>query len=155
MTKPIPDGFRTLTPHVVVHDGEAAIDFYVETFGAEEIRRMLGHAGKIMYAELKIGDCVLLLADEIPPSNARSARTIGDTPVALRLYVDDVEGVFERAVQSGATIVSKPHGTFWGDRVAEIVDPFGHSWTIATHVEDLSPEEISARAAAELFPHDD
>jgi uncharacterized glyoxalase superfamily protein PhnB len=155
MVQSIPAGFHSLTPHLIVREADDAIDFYVQAFGAEEIRRMLGEAGKVMHAELQIGDSIMMLADEFPDHGTRSPESVGGTSVTLHLYVDDTDAVYERAVAAGATAIMPPADTFWGDRYAKIDDPFGHSWAIATRQEELSSEEISRRAANAMMPHDD
>lgn len=155
MVNPIPEGYHSLTPYLIVHEGDDAIDFYVTAFGAEEIRRMLGEKGKIMHAELRIGDSVLQLADEFPDTGARAPRSMGGTSAIVHLYVENTDDVFARSIEAGAKEIMAPRDAFWGDRYAKIEDPFGHVWTIATRQEELSSAEISERAAALLMPHDD
>ena len=145
-TKAIPDGFNTLTPHLVVKGASKAIDFYKRAFGAEEIRRMPGPDGKsIMHAELKIGNSRLMLVDEFPEMNAHGPESIGGTPVTIHIYVEDADAAFSRAINAGAQVRMPLADMFWGDRYGALSDPFGHSWSIATHKEDLTPEEIQKR----------
>ena len=148
-----PEGFHTATPSIVVHDAPAAIEFYVKAFGAKERSRDLGPGGKVWHAEVQIGDSVVMLADEFPEMGSKSARSIGDSPGSIWLYMPDVDGVYQNAVRLGATTVREPTDEFWGDRLAMIEDPFGHTWAIATHTEDVTPEEIARRrrAAAAAF----
>jgi len=148
-TKPIPDGFNTLTPHLVVKEASKAIDFYKKAFGAEEIRRMSGpDSESIMHAELKIGNSRLMLVDEFPEMDARGPGSIGGTPVTIHMYVEDADSAFNRAVSAGAQVRMPLADMFWGDRYGVLADPFGHSWSIATHKEDLTPEEIRKRMQA-------
>jgi uncharacterized glyoxalase superfamily protein PhnB len=145
-SKPIPEGFNTLTPHLVVKGASKAIDFYKKAFSAEEIRRMLGPDGKsIMHAELKIGNSRLMLVDEFPEMNARAPESIGGTPVTIHMFLKDADLVFKRAVDAGAQVRMPLADMFWGDRYGVLADPFGHLWSIATHIEDLTPEEIGKR----------
>jgi uncharacterized glyoxalase superfamily protein PhnB len=146
--KPIPEGFHTLTPHIVVRDATKAIEFYKKAFGAEEICRMPGPDGKIMHAELKIGDSMLMLVDELPEMGCRSPQTFKGTSVILHLYVQDVDVAVKKAVSAGATVTMPISDQFWGDRYGKLTDPYGHEWSMATHKEDLTPEEIGKRAAA-------
>jgi PhnB protein len=135
-----------LTPHLVVKGASKAIDFYKKAFGAEEIRRMHGPDGKsIMHAELKIGNSRLMLVDEFPEMNAHAPESIGGTPVTIHMYVEDADAVFTRAVNAGAQARMPLADMFWGDRYGVLADPFGHLWSIATHKEDLTPEEIGER----------
>jgi PhnB protein len=146
--KPIPDGYHSLTPYLVVGDGPKAIDFYQQAFGAEELMRMGEPSGKVGHAELRIGDSVVMLADEHPEVDARSPQSIGGSPVSLMIYVDDVDAVYDRAVKLGATAERPVENQFYGDRAGTVRDPFGHRWHIHTHVEDVSPEEMTRRAEA-------
>jgi PhnB protein len=146
--KPIPEGYHSVTPYLVVKGAAAAIDFYKKIFGAVEIMRMPAPDGRIGHAELRFGDSVVMLADEYPEIQAVGPKTLGNTPVGLLLYVDDVDKTVERAVASGATIQKPVADQFYGDRTGTIEDPFGHKWTVATHVEDVSPEEMQRRMAA-------
>ena len=144
---PIPAGHHTLTAYVIVAGGADAIDFYTRAFGAAERYRMAGPGGAVAHAELAIGDSVLMLSDENPEMGARSPKTLGGTPVNLFLYVEDVDASFERAIEAGATAVMPPQDMFWGDRYGKLTDPFGHEWSMATHVEDVPPEEMERRMA--------
>ena len=145
---PIPEGFHTITPHLVVRNAAEAITFYKRAFGAEELTRMNGPDGEsIMHAELRIGDSVLFLCGEFPEMGARSPQSIGGTPVTLHLYVDNVDRAYARTVEAGATAVMPPQDQFWGDRYAKVTDPFGHHWSLATHTEDVTPQQCAERAA--------
>jgi len=151
MTKPIPDGYRTVTPYLTVKGAAQAIDFYKRAFNAQEIERMTGPDGKsVMHAEVRIGDSNVMLSDEFPQMGSRSPETLGGTTGSLFLYVPDVDAAFQRAVDAGAKAVMPPADMFWGDRFGKLVDPFGHEWGMATHKEDLSPEEIRKRGAAAM-----
>ena len=143
----IPQNFPRVTPYLCVDDANAAIDFYCRVLGATERMRMPMQNGKIAHAEIAIGDAVIMLADEAPDMGARSPKSIGGSPVMLYVYVDDVDRVFNEAVQSGSTVLNSVEDKFYGDRSGEFEDPFGHCWNIATHVEDLSDEEMSRRMA--------
>ena len=147
--KPIPEGFHTITPHLVVKGASQAIEFYKKAFGAEELSRMHGPDGKsIMHAHLKIGDSLLFLMDEFPEMGSYGPLTGGRSPVTLHLYVKDVDSAFNTALAAGARQIMPPADMFWGDRYGKLVDPFGHEWSLATHKEDLTPEEIGKRAQA-------
>jgi len=146
-TKPIPDGFHALTPHLVVKGASKAIDFYKKAFGAKEIKRMAGPDGRsIIHADLQIGDSRLFLVDEFPEMNARGPESFGGSPVSIHLYVEDVDAAFERALAAGAEVRMPLTDQFWGDRYGVLADPFGHIWSLATHKEDLTAEEIGERA---------
>jgi PhnB protein len=146
---PIPQGMHTITPHLVIRDAARAIDFYKKAFGAQEVGRSKTPDGRIMHATLKIGDSLLFLNDEFPEyGQATSPQTIGGTPVTINLYVEDADAVFNRAVDAGAEVSMPIADQFWGDRYGTLRDPFGHSWSVATHKEDLTPEEIRARSDA-------
>jgi len=147
-TEYIPDGYHTATPYLIVTGAVRALEFYKQAFGAAEVLRMDGPDGKVMHAEIKIGDSHIMLADEFPDMDARSPQTIGGTPVSLMLYLEDADAVTARAVSAGAKLLRPVQDQFYGDRCGTIADPFGHKWTIATHKEDLSPEEVRKRAAA-------
>jgi PhnB protein len=144
--KPIPDGYRTVTPYLVVNQAADAIEFYKRAFGAKENMRMNGPAGKIAHAEMKIGDSVIMLSDEMPGSTMRSPHSIGGTAVGIFLYVEDVDSVFAKATSAGAKVEMPLANMFWGDRYGKVTDPFGHSWSLATHTEDVAPEEMGKRA---------
>ena len=146
--KSIPDGYHNVTPYLIVNDAAAAIEFYKKAFGATELMRMPKPNGKIGHAEIRIGDSPIMLADEAPEMDARSPRTFGGSPVSIFLYVDDVDTTFARAVDGGAKVQRPLADQFYGDRTGGVEDPFGHVWYIATHVEDVSPEEMKKRAAA-------
>lgn len=146
--KPIPEGYHTVTPYLYIKDAGRALEFYKQAFGATEVFRMDGPDGRVGHAEIKIGDSHIMLADEFPEMNARSPQTIGGSPVSLLLYVEDVDTVFNRAVETGAKSLKPVQDQFYGDRTGGIEDPFGHVWYIATHIEDVSPEEMHQRAAA-------
>jgi PhnB protein len=146
--KPIPDGYRSITPYVIVRDGAAAIAFYQKVFGARLRMKLDAPGGKIGHAELEIGDSLIMLADEHPEMGALAPPTIGGTPVGLHVYLADVDAVAAKAIAAGATLKRPVADQFYGDRLGSIVDPFGHLWHISTHVEDVSPDEIARRAAA-------
>ena len=146
MAKPIPEGFHTITPHLTVRDAAAAIEFYKHAFGAEEICNMPGPGGKIMYAELRIGDSPLMINDEFPEMGSHGPKA-GEGSVTVHLYVNDCDALFDRAVKAGATVKLPPQDMFWGDRYGKLEDPSGHQWSIATHKEDLTPEQIAENAA--------
>ncbi len=148
--KPIPEGYHTVTPYLTVNDAAGAIDFYRRAFGAQETVRMAGPPGKIGHAELKIGDSMIMLADEMPGSGCRAPQSLGGSCVNIFLYVDDVDSVFKQAVNAGAKADMPPADMFWGDRFGRLTDPFGHSWSLATHKEDVAPEEMRQRAQVEM-----
>jgi PhnB protein len=147
MVRPIPEGYHSLTPYLYVSDGKAAIEFYKRAFGARELLRMDGPDGKIGHAELRIGDSVIMLADEHPQMGALSPKTVGGSPSSLLLYVENVDQVFDRAVKEGATVLRPVANQFYGDRSGGLKDPFGHQWYVSTHVEDVPPEELKKRMA--------
>ena len=149
MAKPIPEGYHAVTPYLIVKHGANAIEFYVRTFGAVERERMQDPSGKIRHAEITIGDSRVMLADEHPEVGALAPETVGGSPVGLHLYVGDVDAVVAKAVAAGATLTRPVADQFYGDRVGGITDPFGHRWSIATHKEDLTMDEIRRRAAAQ------
>jgi PhnB protein len=148
--KPIPEGYPQVIPYLTVEGAGAAIDFYLSVFGARERVRMPGPDGKVGHAELELGDSVIMLADASPDMGNRTPQSLGGTPVTMMVYVDDVDAVFERAIKAGATEDRKVEDQVYGDRAGQIVDPFGHKWFIATHVEDVPPEEMAKRAAAAM-----
>ncbi len=147
MVNPIPDGYPRVTPYLVVDGAAAAIDFYTSVLGATERMRMGGPGGKVGHAELEIGDSVIMLADEHPEMDARGPKTVGGTPVSLHLYVEDADNIFKRAIEAGAEAVRPVEDKFYGDRSGSFDDPFGHHWHVATHVEDIPPDEMSKRVA--------
>jgi PhnB protein len=146
--KPIPDGYHSATPYLIVDDAARAIEFYKKAFGATELLRMPKPGGKIGHAEIKIGDSPIMLADESPEIGARGPRSFNGSPVSILLYVEDVDTTFSKAVDAGAKVQRPVTNQFYGDRMGGIEDPFGHVWHIATHVEDVPPEEMKKRAAA-------
>jgi PhnB protein len=144
--KPIPEGFHTVTPSLVVNDAAKAIDFYKRALGAQELVRMPGPDGRIMHAELKIGDSIIFLADEMPqPGSPRSPQTLGGVTGTIQLYVSNVDQLFQQAIAAGGKETMAVADQFWGDRWGSFVDPFGQSWGIGTHKEDLSPAEMQER----------
>ena len=148
--KPIPDGFTAVTPYLTIKGASAAIDFYKTAFGAEEAYRLKSPDGKVAHAEIRIGGAVIMLHDEMPEWKALSPQTIGDTATTIMLYVRDPDAVVKRAVEAGATLIMEVADQFYGDRCGSIKDPFGHKWTVAKHVEDVPPDEISRRYAKML-----
>jgi PhnB protein len=146
--KSIPEGYHSVTPYLIVRGGSDAIEFYKKAFGATELFRFPAPDGKVGHAEIKIGDSPIMLADEYPQMGYNSPQSIGGSPVSLMIYVDDVDTVFNRAVESGATLKEAVQDKFYGDRIGSVVDPFGHVWHIATHKEDISIEEMQQRAKA-------
>ena len=146
--KPVPDGYHTVTPHLVVRDAAAALAFYAKAFGAEELFRMPGPGGVVMHAELKFGDSIVMLGEESPQMGTSAPPTIGGSPVTLMVYLNDVDASFARAAQAGCTVEMPPTDMFWGDRYGKLEDPFGHHWSLATHKEDVSPEDMAKRMAA-------
>jgi PhnB protein len=146
--KPIPDGYRGAIPYLTVKNAAAAIDFYKQAFGAAELMRMTAPDGKIGHAEIKIGDAILMLSDEYPEMNVLSPETIGGSPVVIHLYVENVDVTAGQAIAAGAKVVRPVEDQFYGDRAGKFTDPFGHHWWLATHKEDVAPEEMKKRAAA-------
>src|SRR5579862_9129506 len=145
MTKPIPDGYPRVTPYLHVDGAKAAIDFYISVLGAQEKMTMPAPNGKVGHAELTIGDSMIMLADEFPDMGVLGPRSVGGSPVTIHVYVEDVDATFERAINAGSTALRPVENKFYGDRGGEFEDPFGHHWSIATHVEDLSPQEMQQR----------
>jgi len=143
--QPIPAGYHTVTPYLVVNDAARAIEFYKRAFDATEKVRMDGPQGKIGHAELQIGDSMLMLGDEMPGSQIRSPQSLGGSPVGIFLYVKDVDASFQKAVEAGAQVVMPLDDMFWGDRYGKLKDPFGHEWSMATHKEDVAPAEMKKR----------
>ena len=147
---PIPEGYRTVTPYLAVDDAAAAIEFYKQAFGAKERGRMDAPSGKIGHAELEIGDSIVMLADALPDFATRSPKELGGTSVGIFMYVEDVDAIVKRAVDAGATVTTEVEDQFWGDRYGSVTDPYGHLWSIATHIEDVPAEEMAERARAAM-----
>lgn len=149
--QPVPEGKHTVTPHMIIKGAKAALDFYQKAFGAEVLGVFAAPDGQmIMHAEMRIGDSHIMVADEFPGS--ASAQTLGGSAVILHLFVEDTDALFQRAVEAGCTADMPPMDAFWGDRYCSVTDPYGHKWSIATHVADLTPEEM-AQGAEEFFKH--
>jgi PhnB protein len=148
--KPIPDGYTSVTPYLIVKGASKALDYYKMAFGANELMRFNGPDGTIAHAELQIGNARIMLADESPEMGHKSPQSLGGSGTGLMLYVDDADSTFERAVTGGATVMKKVENQFYGDRSGSLTDPFGHVWTIATHVEDVSEEEMQKRMEAAM-----
>ena len=146
--KPKPDGYHTATPYLIIKDAASALEFYKRAFGAAELMRMTDPTGKISHAEIKIGDSPIMIGEESLERGARSPESLGGSPVSLFLYVDDVDALSQQAIAAGAKVVMPVQDQFWGDRYGTLADPFGHVWGVATHKEDVSPEEMRKRAAA-------
>jgi len=144
-TKPVPEGYEKATPYLAVEDAAAAIEWYAKAFGAKERMRMTTRDGRIGHAEIEIGDALVMLADPFPQSSTQPPAKLGGTTVGLFVYVEDVDGVVNRALDAGADLSMEVADQFWGDRFGTVVDPFGHSWSFATHVEDVPPEEMEKR----------
>jgi PhnB protein len=142
----IPEGYRTVTPYLVIRGAAEAIDWYKRVFGAEEVVRMSMPDGKLMHGEIKIGGSFVMLGEECA-GMSKSPKTLGGTPVGVHLYVPDCDAAFQQAVNAGAEAKMPPEDMFWGDRFSKITDPFGHEWTIATHKEDVTPDEMERRTA--------
>jgi PhnB protein len=145
--KPVPEGYHSVTPYITVHDGNAALDYYRQAFGAEEILR-LPAGEKIAHAEIRIGDSIVMLSDEWPEMGVFGPKTRGGCTAGLMIYVEDVDSAFPRAIAAGGTEERPVQDQFYGDRSGTLVDPFGHRWTISTHVEDVSEDEMQRRMAA-------
>jgi PhnB protein len=150
--KPIPDGYHSVTPYLILDDAARALEFYKKAFGAVELLRMPGPNGKIGHAEIRIGDSTIMLADEHPAMGARSARTIGGSPISLMVYVENVDAMVAQAVAAGGKLVRPVADQFYGDRTGTLADPFGHVWSLATHVEDVAPEEMDRRLKEMMKP---
>ncbi len=146
-TRYIPEGYHTVTAYLIVHDGQKALEFYQKAFNAKEEVRMPAPDGKITHSEIRIGNSVVMLADEYPERNIRSAKSFGGSPVSLMIYVEDCDAIFKQAVAAGAKVDRELADQFYGDRSGAVIDPFGHQWTIATHKEEVSPEEMKERMA--------
>jgi PhnB protein len=144
--KPIPEGYHSVTPALAVDGAADAIDFYKRAFGATERARMPGPDGKIAHAEIEIGDSVVMLSDPFPQATVKAPAALGGTTVSMFVYVEDVDAVFRQAVDAGATVTMEVEDMFWGDRFGSVTDPYGHSWSLATHIEDVPPEEMEERA---------
>ncbi len=147
-TKAVPEGYHSVTPYLCVKDAARALEFYQKAFGATELMRMADPSGRIGHAEIKIGDSIIMLADEFPEMGFRSPQSLGGSPVAFYLYVEDVDATVDQAVAAGAKLIREVKDQFYGDRSGQVEDVFGHIWYVATHKEDVAPEEIRQRAAA-------
>ena len=146
MTKPIPDGYHSVTPYLFTKNATEAIEFYKKAFGAEEVLRLPFPDGSaLMHAEIRIGNSIVMLSDENPRMDALGPQSRGGATGSLMIYVEDVDASFTRAVEAGATVKTPLTDMFWGDRFGQLTDPFGHHWSLATHIEDVSPEEIDRR----------
>jgi PhnB protein len=143
--KPIPEGYPTISPSLAVDNAAEAIEFYKRAFGAQERMRMDGPGGSIAHAELQVGDAIVMLSDPFPQASTKPPKELGGTSVTMFMYVDDVDAFVQRAVDAGATVTMPVDDMFWGDRFGSVTDPYGHSWSIATHVEDVPPEEMEER----------
>lgn len=150
MVKPVPEGYHTVTPYLVVQGAASAIEFYKTALGATELFRFAAPNGKVGHAEVRIGDSRLMLADEFPEMNSRSPKALGGSPVSIYLYVEDVDAVANQVVAAGGAVLRPVKDQFYGDRSGTFSDPFGHIWTIATHKEDVPPEELRKRAEAAM-----
>jgi PhnB protein len=146
--QPVPEGYHTVTPYLAVDDAQAAIDFYGRAFGAKERLRMAAPDGKIAHAELEIGDALVMLSDPFPQFSAKPPKELGGNSANVMLYVENVDEFVQKAIDAGATVTTPVEAQFWGDRYGAVTDPFGQTWLVATHVEDVSPEEIAERAKA-------
>jgi PhnB protein len=146
--KPIPEGYHSVTPYLSVKGAADAIEFYKKAFGAVELFRMAGPDGKVAHAEIKIGDSPIMLADEFPDMQFFSPTTLGGSPVGIMIYVDDVDKIYKQSLESGGQEIKPLQDQFYGDRSGTFKDPFGHIWTVATHKEDVSEDEMKRRAAA-------
>lgn len=146
MVNPIPDGYPRVTPYLIVDGAAAAIEFYTSVLGATERMRMGGPGDKVGHAELELGDSVIMLADEHPEIGAHGPKTVGGTPVSLHVYVEDADDVVKRAAEAGAEVLRPVEDQFYGDRLGTFEDPYGHHWNVASHIEDVSPDEMAKRA---------
>lgn len=152
MTRPIPEGYSSLTPYLLVDGAAKAIDFYAKAFGARELSR-LEMGDRIGHAEVKIGDSVVMLSDEFPEMDFLGPKARGGATSSLLFYVEDVDQAFRRAVEAGCDTLQEPQDQFWGDRMGTLSDPFGHRWSLATHIEDVSPDQMRERMAAMYKEH--
>ena len=150
---PVPQGYRSLTPYLIIDGADRALSWYAEAFGAREVMRLAAPEGRIGHAEIEIGDSRIMLADEAPAHNAKGPNAFGGSPVSLHLYVADVDTVVAKAVSIGAEVKSQPEDKFYGDRLATLTDPFGHTWHVSTHIEDVPHDEIERRMAAMSGQH--
>jgi PhnB protein len=148
MTKPIPEGYHTATPYMIISGAADAIEFYKKAFGATELFRFPAPGGKIGHAEIKIGDSPIMLADEYPEMGYKGPQSLGGSPVSLMIYVEDVDAIFNQAIAAGASVKEAVSDKFYGDRTGTLTDPFGHVWHVSTHKEDVSVEEMERRAKA-------
>jgi PhnB protein len=149
-TQPIPEGYHTVTPYLAVEDATEAIEYYTKAFDAKERVRMETPDGKVGHAELEIGDSIVMLSDPFPQASTKPPNELGGTSVSVFMYVEDVDAVVKQAVDAGAIVTMEVADQFWGDRFGSVKDPFGHLWSIATHVEDVPPEEMAERAKAAM-----
>ena len=140
--RPIPEGMRTVTPHLICAGAGDAIEFYKKAFGAVELSRMLGSDGKVMHASIRIGDSVIMLNDEMPDWGSLGPKSLKGSPVTIHLYVENTDAAFDQAVRAGAKVTMPLDDMFWGDRYGKLEDPFGHQWSIGTHMRDVSPDEM-------------
>ncbi|WP_257459605.1 VOC family protein [Archangium lipolyticum] len=147
---PIPKGYHVITPSLVVRGAAQAIEFYKKAFGAKDLNRMTGPDGKVLHAEIKIGDSIVMLGDEFPNMGAKSPESVGGTSSSLLIYTRDVDALFNQAVAAGAKVAMPVSDMFWGDRYGTVIDPFGHQWQLATHKENVSSKEMARRAAAAM-----
>ncbi len=147
---PIPEGHHTITPHLIVRNCGKAIEFYSKAFGARELFRIPGPDGSVMHAELQIGNSIIYMCEECPDMEAVSPQALNGSPVTIHLYVENVDTAFKKATNAGAEVVMPLSDMFWGDRYGKVTDPFGHHWSLATHVEDVPPQELEQRAAAAM-----
>ena len=146
--KAVPDGYHTVTPYLTIRNAAAALDFYKKAFGADELFRVAAPDGKVGHAEIRIGDSSIMLSDEFPEMGANSPQSLGGSPVMIHLYVENVDALVDRAINAGGRLDRPVADQFYGDRGGMVTDPFGHKWWIATHVEDVPPDELEQRAAA-------
>jgi len=151
---PVPAGCHTVTPHLILRDTARALEFYKQAFGAKELSRMTGPDGSVAHAEMRIGDSIVMLGDEMPSMGATAPQTVGGSPVHISLMVPNVDALFDRAVKAGATVQMPLQDMFWGDRYGKLLDPFGHKWGLGMHIEDVSPKEMARRAEKEFSRKD-